>query len=99
MTSRRWLATFFVLIVLASLGTAALAAQPMKALIVDGQNNHNWRETTPILKQLLEETELFTVDVATSPPKKSDMKLPGGMSRSSRSLVSASTCEGRVLSL
>ena len=45
----------------------------MKALIVDGQNNHNWQETTPILKRLLEETKMFVVDVATSPPKKADM--------------------------
>jgi HEAT repeat protein len=40
-----------------------------KALIVDGQNNHNWKGTTPILKSLLEETGLFEVDVATSPAK------------------------------
>ena len=39
----------------------------LKALIVDGQNNHNWKGTTPVLKSLLEETELFAVDVATSP--------------------------------
>jgi len=42
----------------------------LKALIVDGQNNHNWKGTTPVLKRLLEETGLFAVDVATSPPKK-----------------------------
>ena len=30
----------------------AATAAPLKALIVDGQNNHNWRETTPILKKL-----------------------------------------------
>ena len=52
---------------------AASAAEPMKVLIVDGQNNHNWRETSPILKRLLEETKLFTVDVATSPDKGQDM--------------------------
>ena len=39
----------------------------LKALIVDGQNNHNWKGTTPVLKSLLEESGLFTVDVATSP--------------------------------
>ncbi|MHB8900427.1 MAG: ThuA domain-containing protein [Thermoguttaceae bacterium] len=50
-----------------------LAAEPMKALIVDGQNNHNWQETTPVLKRLLEETKLFTVDVATTPAKGEDM--------------------------
>ena len=43
------------------------AADPIKVLIVDGQNNHNWKATTPILKKTLEETKLFTVDVATSP--------------------------------
>jgi len=40
---------------------------PLKALIVDGQNNHGWQATTPVLKSLLEETGLFTVEVATSP--------------------------------
>ena len=55
-----------------SLAALALAA-PMKALIVDGQNGHNWKETTPILKKLLEETGLFAVDVATSPAKGQDM--------------------------
>ena len=45
----------------------------LKALIVDGQNNHDWKGTTPVLKSLLEETGLFTVDVATSPAKKQSM--------------------------
>ena len=35
---------------------AVAAAAPMKALIVDGQNDHDWKETTPVLKKLLEET-------------------------------------------
>ena len=48
-------------------------AAPKKALIVDGQNNHAWKDTTPVLKRLLEETKLFTVDVATSPAKGADM--------------------------
>ncbi len=50
------------------LWAAAASAEPkLKALIVDGQNNHNWKATTPILKRHLEETGLFAVDVATSP--------------------------------
>ncbi len=46
-------------------------AQPakLKALIVDGQNNHDWRSTTPILKAALLSSGRFTVDVATSPPQ------------------------------
>src|SRR5581483_2807578 len=35
----------------------------------DGQNNHNWKATTPVLKRILEDSGLFTVDVATSPAK------------------------------
>ncbi|MCK4759994.1 MAG: hypothetical protein KAT69_08075, partial [Candidatus Aminicenantes bacterium] len=30
------------------------AAPSMKALIVTGQNNHDWKTSTPILKQILE---------------------------------------------
>ncbi|MBN1805156.1 MAG: DUF1080 domain-containing protein [Sedimentisphaerales bacterium] len=45
----------------------------IKALIVDGQNNHDWKATTPILKNLLQETGLFKVDVATSPAKDQPM--------------------------
>ena len=36
-------------------------------MIVDGQNNHDWHGTTPLLKKALEEAGLFKVDVATSP--------------------------------
>src|SRR5262249_27290252 len=50
----------------------ALAAPPIRALIVDGQNNHDWRKTTPVLKKILEDTGLFQVDVVTSPPKDGD---------------------------
>lgn len=53
---------------LLSLCLPCLAAEPMfKALIVDGQNNHNWKATTPLLKKHLEDCRLFTVDVATTP--------------------------------
>jgi type 1 glutamine amidotransferase len=52
------------------LGGLAWAAPPYKALIIDGQNNHNWKATTPILKKILEETNLFQVDVVTAPPGK-----------------------------
>lgn len=56
------------------LSTAVLSAAPkLRALIIDGQNNHAWQETTPVLKKLLEETGLFQVDVATTPPKGGDM--------------------------
>ncbi|MBI1372091.1 MAG: ThuA domain-containing protein [Phycisphaera sp.] len=47
----------------------AHAADKLKALIIDGQNNHKWQSTTPIIKQALEDSGRFTVDISTSPPK------------------------------
>jgi hypothetical protein len=44
-----------------------------RAVIVDGRNNHNWQQTTPVLKKALEATGLFAVDVATAPPQGADM--------------------------
>nr|WP_321477425.1 ThuA domain-containing protein [uncultured Paludibaculum sp.] len=49
------------------------APAPIKVLIVDGQNNHSWKETTPVLKEILEASGRFQVDVATSPPQGGDM--------------------------
>jgi type 1 glutamine amidotransferase len=49
------------------------SAAPIKILIVDGQNNHAWQQTTPELKKILEENGFATVDVATSPAKGQDM--------------------------
>ncbi len=48
-------------------------AAPLKVLLVDGQNNHDWKTTSPVLKQILEENGLATVDVATSPAKGADL--------------------------
>ncbi|MEM7234501.1 MAG: ThuA domain-containing protein, partial [Planctomycetota bacterium] len=62
----------FVAMLLATSVTVAdnhQAPKKLKALIVDGQNNHNWRATTPILKRALLFSSRFTVDVATSPPR------------------------------
>ena len=39
----------------------------LQALIVDGQNNHNWKKTTPVLERILRHSGRFDVDVATAP--------------------------------
>ena len=64
-----------VLLLVAAIASPALAADPppVKVLIIDGQNNHAWQQTTPVLKKLLEGAGRFTVEVATSPPA---LKLP-----------------------
>lgn len=49
------------------------ADPPHQALIVDGQNNHGvWPKTTKMMKRYLEETGLFSVDVATTAKQGTD---------------------------
>lgn len=47
----------------------ATAAEKIRVLIVDGQNNHNWVDTSPYLKKVLEASGRFVVDIATTPPR------------------------------
>src|SRR5690242_11740765 len=51
--------------------SSARAAEKLKLLIIDGQNNHTWQAMTPPMKAELEKTGRFTVDVATTPPANS----------------------------
>lgn len=51
----------------------AQAPAKLKALIIDGQNNHRWQATTPLLRATLENSGLFTVEVATSPIRKEEI--------------------------
>ena len=44
---------------------------PIRVLLIDGQNNHAWQTTTPVLKKALESSGRFTVDISTTPPAKS----------------------------
>lgn len=55
------------------LSLSLASADKIKALILDGQNNHNWKATTPVLKHALESCGKYVVEVATSPAKGQDM--------------------------
>jgi len=77
MTSRLWFAScLFVMTLMFSISSTTEAAdtskdkpnEKLRALIVDGQNNHDWKTTTPILQRALESSGRFNVDVATTPP-------------------------------
>jgi hypothetical protein len=57
--------TFAAIVALATAATA----EPLKVLIVDGQNNHKWDITTPVLKDALEGSGAFKVEVSTTPAK------------------------------
>ncbi len=60
------------LALLAAAAVAGLAApaaavdKKIKVILIDGQNNHNWRATTPHLKKVLEDSDRFTVDVSSN---------------------------------
>src|SRR6201985_1691856 len=59
------------LLLVTALGATLLSAQgaapagppKLQALIITGQNGHDWKGTTPILKQILEDTGRFEVRV------------------------------------
>ena len=53
---------------LALLTAQRAAAAPLRVLLLSGANNHDWRATTPALKQILEASGRFTVEVATNVP-------------------------------
>jgi len=48
-------------------GICGFAKEPLKAVIVTGQNNHNWPVSSVCMKHILEESGKFTVDIAVSP--------------------------------
>ena len=58
----------FLLTLIGILSTLTVFGQnKIEALIVDGQNNHDqWPKITHMLKEHLEDTDLFSVDVARS---------------------------------
>jgi type 1 glutamine amidotransferase len=45
---------------------SARGADKVRVLIIDGQHNHKWRETTPFLKQQLEKSGRFAVEVSSN---------------------------------
>jgi type 1 glutamine amidotransferase len=47
----------------------AVDAKPLRILLVDGQNNHNWKATSPVILSALSKSGRFNVEVSTAPPK------------------------------
>lgn len=52
------------------LATGLSAADKIKVLVIDGQNNHNWKQTTPVLVNALESAGCFAATVSTTPDNK-----------------------------
>ena len=63
MKSRLLLAALFLPVAVAP----AYGETPIRVLILSGQNNHNWQETTPALAKILTTSGRFTVEVTEHP--------------------------------
>ena len=50
-------------------GGALAQSSPIPVLILSGQNNHDWKWTTPSLQRMLQQTGRFRVDVTYEPAK------------------------------
>lgn len=63
------------LTVLSLFASNDLAAKPRKlrALVVSGQNNHNWQVSHCVLRLILDGSELFKTDIALTPEAGGDM--------------------------
>jgi type 1 glutamine amidotransferase len=68
---RRISLAFATLAVALAVGTTAPAAEPIKALIITGDNvaAHDWKGTTQLLQDFLGSSGRFKVDVTTTPAK------------------------------
>jgi uncharacterized protein len=69
---------YLLLIIVAGLLTFFSACKNesgYKTLIITGQNNHEWKTSSPILKQILDETGLFSSEIMITPEKGGDMNL------------------------
>jgi type 1 glutamine amidotransferase len=70
---RAFLAPAAAVLVLAAAGAPLVfrpgpaAARPVRVLILSGQNNHDWKTTTPKLQSILERSGRFVVDITARP--------------------------------
>jgi len=67
---------FLLLIIAAGLITLITACTKEKVyptLIITGQNNHKWKASSPVLKQILDETGMFSSEIMITPEKGGDM--------------------------
>jgi type 1 glutamine amidotransferase len=67
--------TLLAVTALAFIFPQSLSAQPIRVLLLDGESAgtyHNWKLTTPVIREELEETGLFQVTVLSAPAHDGD---------------------------
>ena len=55
------------------LAVSSCSNKPMRALIVSGQNNHNWRVSHKVIKEILDNSGMFTSEIALTPTSGGNM--------------------------
>ena len=58
---------YIIFIFLSHSTLAQSHSEKIEVLIVDGFNNHNWKQSSLLIKEILEKTGLFNVTVSTAP--------------------------------
>ena len=61
--------SLFILVFLSSCQKSGV----IDTLIITGQSEHNWQASSPVLKQILDGSELFSCDIVVTPGKGEDM--------------------------
>src|SRR5580704_16066678 len=64
--NKSWTVRLLGLIVLLCGMSQVQAQDKIKVVIIDGQNNHNWRATTPVMKKALEDCGKYAVAVSSN---------------------------------
>lgn len=60
----RWI---YLVLALCCTLVCPVRAEPLSVLILSGQNNHDWQETTPLLRKALEPGGRFSVEILEQP--------------------------------
>jgi glucose/arabinose dehydrogenase/mono/diheme cytochrome c family protein len=76
-------------------------AAPIRVLIIDGRNNHNWETTTDALRATLEATQMFEVTVSTAPESTSSpgLRAPQNVDTASQEKFSKAATIHQLLNL
>ncbi|MGA2854542.1 MAG: ThuA domain-containing protein [Verrucomicrobiota bacterium] len=69
MSRRLWLCFAATLLASCVSSHAGASGEKVRVLIVDGFSNHDWRQTTALIRGILAPTGLFEVSVSTAPEK------------------------------
>jgi type 1 glutamine amidotransferase len=64
---------FLITALLALLFSSCQKGDVYKTLIITGQGEHNWEYSSPVLKQILDGSGMFSAEILTAPAKGGDM--------------------------